>query len=85
MPNITPITRKIAITIPNEIHSGDVTHHHDHAMLPVNLRTKKIRNRMVPKPKPPLEEDEELISIPVYKEFRPEECKRYLRLATVSF
>lgn len=36
------------------IHIGAVTHHHDQSIVSVNFNTKKIRNRTVEIPVPPL-------------------------------
>jgi hypothetical protein len=48
MPKMTNATA----TISQGIHSGDVTHHQDQVITPVNFNTRKTINRTVQKPIP---------------------------------
>jgi hypothetical protein len=41
---------------PTGIQIGAVTHHHDHVMTPISLRTRKMMNRIVPRPSDELDE-----------------------------
>lgn len=49
-------TMKIENAKPSGIQSGDVTHHHDQSMFPVNFKTKNTIKRIPAKPIP--DEDE---------------------------
>lgn len=42
---MTPQNTNTTPTIQNGIHTGDSTHHHDHAITPHNLRVKNINNK----------------------------------------
>ena len=47
---MTIVINKIQNITP--IHIGDVTHHHDHVITPINLRIKNTMNTTVPIPTP---------------------------------